>query len=185
MTDIELVEQIQNSGDSDAFQTLRERHAPLCTNKLKPFWGLLTSMGYSSDQILHERDLAIYRAIRTYSSGSAVGTWIANNVRFWCLNLLKKFDKNQHHEQLTDKTEYESKEKFLPDYDISEFADRTLDDLGPKVKLVFQERYILNKKIKEISRQTNIPIYQISKMNKTAREYLKMKIQETEIEETL
>ena len=181
MTDIELVQKIKETNDADAFQTLKERHLPLCTDRLKPYWSLLCSMGYSPDEILHERDLAISRAIRTYKTGSQVSTWIGNNVRYWMLNVLKKFNQTTH-EPLNDNTE--SNEKFLTDYDINDFVDKSLEDLGPKVKLVFQERYVLNKKVREISRETGIPKHKISKMSKLARNYLKKKIEETECLDT-
>lgn len=181
ISDLDLVKKIQKDGCNESFLELKNRHAALCTNKLKPFWGLLVSMGYSEPQILHERDLAISRAIRTYSSGSAVATWIGNNVRWWFLSILKGFQKKGKETVLNDNKEFESHEKHGTDYDITDFVDRTLEDLGPKIKLVFQERYVLNKKVKDISRQHNIPKHQISQMNKAARNYLKSKIQETEL----
>lgn len=183
MTDQQLVQQIQDTNSPEAFAELKNRHLSLCTDRMKPYWSLLCSMGYSSNEILHERDLAISRAIRTYSpkSGAAVNTWIGNNVRYWFLNMLKGFGKKNQETFLDDKKEFEAHEKFNISYDLTDFVNRTLEDLGPRVKLVFQKRYVLNQKVKDISRETGIPKHKIAKMNKDARNYLKTKIEETEL----
>jgi DNA-directed RNA polymerase specialized sigma24 family protein len=180
-TDEELVKRIQETGCSDSFLELRSRHLRLCTDRMKKYWGLLIKMGYSEDQILHERDLAISRAILNYNKkDSAVNTWIGNNVRYWFLNLLKKFNEKKLDVEMTTSLGLESKEKINQDYDIEDFIDKNLSHLDSNVKLVFTERFVNNQKLKYISEKYNISHAKITKFSKIGREHLKKIIKESE-----
>lgn len=180
-SDKELVKKIQEENCEKSFLELHSRHLPLCTNSLKKYWSLLVKMGYSNEEILHERDLAIFRAIRTYklSSGGQVNTWIGNNVRYWYLNILKKFGKYNPEVPIKEKDDFESKDVFNFDYDVNDFVKNELQDLDPKVKSVFQDRYIYNKKLKDISQKHGITIAKASELSKIGRQHLRKKILES------
>jgi len=151
---------------------------------LKPYWGLLVKMGYSESDILHERDLAIHRAAKRFDfkNGAKVNTWIGGNVRWWCLNILKRYQKEiVKHADITENSHLQSKERFNSDQDLSSFIDKTLSELkDPKIKLVFKDRFIYNKNLKEISSKHGISASKANKMSELGRKHIKKRIQESE-----
>ena len=184
LTDKDLVKLVQEKSCNESYLQLRERHLALCTNMLKPYWSLLVQMGYSEDEILHERDLAILRAIQRYdfSNGAQVNTWIGGNVRWWCLNILKKFGKETVHKiNITADLQIPCRTRFNNDQDISSFINKTLDELGDdNIKLVFKERFVYNNNLKDISRKTGFSTSKVNKMSEVGRKYLKKRIEESE-----
>lgn len=158
-TDIELVKNINTNSCSDSFLELKRRHGPLCTKMTAKYLQMLMSMGYSHEEIEQEKDVAMYRAIRTFKIGdkkSKVHTWIANNVRYHCLDLLKKFNKTNVTVSINDaETTETSYSDFNIDMDLNEFIS-SLSGCDSLIKKVFVERYVNNKKIKDIATENNV-----------------------------
>ncbi len=182
-TDIELVENINNDSCSDSFLELKKRHGPLCTKMAAKYIQMLMSMGYSHEEIEQEKDVAMYRAIRTFKSGdnkSKVNTWIANNVRYHCLDLLKKFNKTNITVSINDaETTETSYSDFNINMDLNEFIS-SLSNNDSLIKKVFVDRYINNKKIKDIATENNLSQAMIYQYCSRYQSIIKNKLQNEE-----
>lgn len=183
-TDNELAELIKE-GDNDAFVEMKRRHHALCTKMSAKFIPILTNIGYSTNDIEQEKDLAMHRACRTFKTGdnkSKVHTWIANNVRYRFLTICKTLnDHNRMEEYIPDKQTH-LVEEFNCDGDLSNFVSKTLDELSDKrIKKTFIDRTINYKNITDIAKELQVSPTAIRNWYSIGQKYIQSKLGETKV----
>lgn len=95
ITDEQLVEKIKKDADSDAIETLLERHGPLVIHTIGKYSKPLESHGLSTEDLVDEKHFLIYSAANSFNptKGVKVSTWIASSVRYYVLTLLRKVER--------------------------------------------------------------------------------------------
>jgi RNA polymerase sigma factor (sigma-70 family) len=83
------------SGDNDSMVEIIKRHSGICVNVYKKYINIPNLSGCISDDIVSSKDFVIYNSVKTYdpSQGSKFSTWLANQMRYYCLNTINKSSK--------------------------------------------------------------------------------------------
>lgn len=91
-TDLELVEGIKNKNCSECLQELFDRHSGICVDVCSKYSGALIKNSVILSDILEQKEYIIYRSAMSYdpTKGSKFSTWLANQMRYFCLNSMNK-----------------------------------------------------------------------------------------------
>ncbi len=89
-SDIELVYKIQEYKCEDSLKELIQRHTPLCIKIYEKYLRTMNRLGIDYDEIYGNKDYTIYKSALSYRTdkGSKFSTWLANQIRYQCLNLM-------------------------------------------------------------------------------------------------
>lgn len=166
-----LINNIKN-GCNDSLKELIDRHSPLCYSICQKFSFPLTQSGFSLTDVFEDRYLIVYKSAQSFNGTSKYSTWLANHMRYHCLNCINK---NNNHINMENEELNQFIDKEIPD---SANDDKISNIIGiinnindKKVKKVFELRYSDCKKTpwykigKEmgISRQTAINLHEKGK----------------------
>lgn len=90
--DIKLLNKIKRSNCEVSLKELIKRHSPLCFDVYKKYSAAMTSSGICLDYSFGDKDLLIYKSALSFKSHKKTkfSTWLANQVRYYCLNLINK-----------------------------------------------------------------------------------------------
>lgn len=166
LTDLELVNKCRCEYCSDCLKLLRKRHEGLLVQTINRYLKRLNEKGYSSSEILGDIDRVIWNSIEKFKpEKSAFPTFLANCMRFHCLNILNSF--KERSEKILDTTPEmmhnlhdttyceESNNKELRNYTFN-----ILNQLPDKrIKRIFKLRYFSGKKkmsFKKIGKRVGI-----------------------------
>ncbi len=148
LQDQQLIIRVQKKNCEDSLKELIERHSPLCYSVFKRYAPALNSLGISRDDIYYEKDYLIWKTALNFNpnKNSKFSTWLANCLRYKCLNML-----NHRHElavetesldKLVDSnTSDEPKNKYLFKY-FSNILEQITDK---RIKVIYQMRYFHDK----------------------------------------
>ena len=151
MLDEQLITKIKSEACDESLNELINKHTGLCYDIYKKYLPSQEISGNYSINIQNDKDYIIYKSALSFDSSKNIkfSTWLGNQVRYQCLNLLKK-KKNviscdqETIELVTNKNEdivweQESKErnKSLVEY-VSAVVKKMRD---PRIKQIFQMRY--------------------------------------------
>lgn len=91
-TDLELVEGIKNKNCSECLQELFDRHSGICVDVFSKYSGALIKNSVILRDVLEQKEYIIYKSAMSYdpSKGSKFSTWLANQMRYFCLNSMNK-----------------------------------------------------------------------------------------------
>ncbi len=91
-SDIDLIKKIKNNNCSDSLKILVERHNGICFSISKKY---LNSPALNIHDIEQNKHWIVYNSVMSFdeNKGSKFSTWLANQVRFYCLNTKNKSDK--------------------------------------------------------------------------------------------
>lgn len=89
-SDSELIDKIQKSNCETSLKILIERHTPLCIKVYEKYLRPMNSLGINYDEIYGDKDFFIYKSVLSFKEGkgSKFSTWLANQIRYQCLNLM-------------------------------------------------------------------------------------------------
>ena len=89
-SDSELIDKIQKSNCETSLKILIERHTPLCIKVYEKYLRPMNSLGINYDEIYGDKDYFIYKSVLSFKEGkgSKFSTWLANQIRYQCLNLM-------------------------------------------------------------------------------------------------
>jgi RNA polymerase sigma factor (sigma-70 family) len=87
--DIYLVKKIKEKSCNDSLKELIRRHSGICFSIGKKF---SSSSSFNIQELTDNKDWIIYSAALSFNDnkGSKFSTWLANQVKFYCLNLKNK-----------------------------------------------------------------------------------------------
>jgi RNA polymerase sigma factor (sigma-70 family) len=137
-TDEELCEKVVNQNCSESLTALYERHAKLFTSVSSKIIGFAHA---NHDEFVSNKFNILFETIKSFNPLMKVkfSTWLANQIRYFCLNLNKRTNKMV----LTEDSTLE----FLINSESSRFK-KSENELSFKVKDVLNG--IQNKKIKDV-----------------------------------
>ena len=145
-TDLELVNGIKEKNCSDCLQELFDRHSAICVDVCLKYASSLTVNCVIVSDILEQKEYLIYKSACSYdnSKGSKFSTWLANQMRYFCLNSMNKNRLHATEEEsmnsIVNKNSYQAQDSSVQDkvdfvkYIISQIKD-------PRVAKIFKIRY--------------------------------------------
>lgn len=153
-TDLELINGVKGRNCSDCLQELINRHSAICVDVCKKYSHVFSISGVFMNDVIQQKEYMIYKTAMSYdpTKKSKFSTWLANQMRYLCLNTMNKnrlipTEESQMNFIINSKanqgeTHQASEERidFLKNL-ISQFKD-------DRVKEIFQIRYF-NGKIKK------------------------------------
>jgi DNA-directed RNA polymerase specialized sigma subunit len=145
-TDTELIDLVVE-GNSEAFKELSDRHSGICMDTYKKYTNFPNFPQHVSDDMRSSKDFVIFNSAKSFdpSKGAKFSTWLANQVRFFCLNSLTRESKNIS-------SEIDVETTMLPEPKTS-FEERSrrqksfFDENSEKIKELLKN--LKNKNIKE------------------------------------
>ena len=167
-----LVERIRIANCEESLEELIKRHSPLCFKIIKRYAGTFYANNIDITEASTEKNLIIWNSAKSFSAGKNVkfSTWLANQVKYSCLNALNKKSKDRlisTEDEILDVLKEKASEET--DDNLFEFTNNILDQLKDKrVKQIFSMRYsayskkpswcVVAKKLK-VSTQTAINLH--------------------------
>jgi RNA polymerase sigma factor (sigma-70 family) len=151
--ELEIIKKAK-SGNEEAINHLIDSHSGICVNVYKKYLSPGIAPQYVQDDIVNSKNYIIYNSIKSYdpSHGSKFSTWLANQVRFYCLNCINKNKKHKFSEVENIENLSENEEPKWNPYDESLKKDRidqlkelvdSIDD--KKIKTLIQKKYFSEK----------------------------------------
>ena len=91
-TDLELINGVKEKNCSDCLQELFDRHSAICVDVYSKYAGGLIKNSVILNDILQQKEYVIYKSAMSYNpdKGSKFSTWLANQMRYFCLNSMNK-----------------------------------------------------------------------------------------------
>ena len=91
-TDLELINGVKDKNCSDCLQELFNRHSAICVDVYSKYSGGLIKNSVVLNDIVDQKEYIIYKSAMSYNSekGSKFSTWLANQMRYFCLNSMNK-----------------------------------------------------------------------------------------------
>lgn len=186
MEDGKLVENIKNNACSDSFNELKERHSGICYDTFAKYSKVMSDVGYEKSDINTDKDIVIFKAAKSFESNKGVkfGTWLCNQMRYFCLNYINK-NKKFRSLELTKEQQYPS---FLGSFQVEERASKAMSKIkqmeDPRVFKVFQMRYFNSKpsekKWKNIANSLGVSNQTALNIHKRGIDFLKKNLTEIE-----
>ena len=92
MIDEQLIQKIKTEGCDSSLNELINKHTGLCYDIYKKFLPSQELSGNYSINIENDKDYIIYKSALSFDETKNIkfSTWLGNQVRFQCLNLLRK-----------------------------------------------------------------------------------------------
>jgi len=145
VSDNYLVERIRIANCEPSLKELIKRHAPLCFKIIKRYSGSFYANNINIAEASNEKNLIIWNSAKSFSIEKKVkfSTWLANQVKYSCLNALNKKSKDRliaTEDKILDLlNETETKDE---NDTLFEFTDNILAQLRDRrVKQIFSMRY--------------------------------------------
>jgi len=87
--DLKLIKNIKNKSCNDSLKELISRHGGICFSMGKKF---SSNSNFNIYELIDNKDWIIYSSALSFNEekGSKFSTWLANQVKFYCLNLKNK-----------------------------------------------------------------------------------------------
>ena len=91
-TDLELINGTKNKNCSDCLQELFNRHSAICVDVCGKYSSSLIKNGVILSDVLQQKEYIIYKSAMSYdqNKGAKFSTWLANQMRYFCLNSMNK-----------------------------------------------------------------------------------------------
>ena len=147
VTDNYLVNQIKVNNCEDSLSQLMERHSALCFKIIKKYAPSFKLNNINIEEASSQKNFIIWNSAKSFSIEKNVkfSTWLANQVKYFCLNILNKKNKDRlvttGEEVLDILREGNSPETSVKE-NIFEFTDNILAQLKDKrIKKIFSLRY--------------------------------------------
>lgn len=151
MLDEQLITKIKSEACDESLNELINKHTGLCYDIYKKYLPSQEISGNYSINVQNDKDYIIYKSALSFDATKNIkfSTWLGNQVRYQCLNLLKK-KKNviscdqetielvsNRNEDVTWEQEAKERNKSLVEY-VSAVVIKMRD---PRIKQIFQMRY--------------------------------------------
>ncbi len=162
--DVTLVKRVKRRKCDKSLKELINRHSPLCYDIYKKYSSAMQSSGICLADIYGEKDYIVYKSAMSFNPDKKTkfSTWLGNQVRYYCLNLINS---NKHVcvgdqnldfyvDQKTERDREEVKSEV-------EYIFNLLDQLQDKrIKKIFKLRYFQGAKIKmpwvKVAKELNV-----------------------------
>ena len=92
LTDKELIINVKDRNCNDSLKTLIYRHSALCFDICKKYSSAISKNGLRVEDVTEEKEFIIYKSAISFNpeKKTKFSTWLGNQVRYHCLNLMNK-----------------------------------------------------------------------------------------------
>ena len=145
VSDSYLAERISISDCEDSLKELINRHSALCFKIIKKYSGSFYAYNIDINEASSDKNLIIWNSAKSFNIDKNVkfSTWLANQVKYSCLNALNKKSKDRlvaTEDEILDVLKEKTPEE--DDNNLFEFTDNILNQLRDKrIKQIFSMRY--------------------------------------------
>jgi RNA polymerase sigma factor (sigma-70 family) len=145
VSDNYLVERIRLTNCEKSLEELIKRHTALCFKIIKRYASTFYANNIDITEASTEKNLIIWNSAKSFSAEKNVkfSTWLANQVKYSCLNALNKKSKDRlisTEDEILDVLKEKSSEET--DDNLFEFTNNILNQLKDKrIKQIFSMRY--------------------------------------------
>ena len=145
VSDSYLAERISVSNCEDSLTELISRHSALCFKIIKKYSGSFYVYNIDVAEASSDKNLIIWNSAKSFSADKNVkfSTWLANQVKYSCLNALNKKSKDRlvaTEDEILDVLKEKTSEEKTDN--LFEFTDHILKQLKDKrIKQIFSMRY--------------------------------------------
>ena len=183
VSDNYLVERIRVADCENSLKELIERHSGLCFKIIKRYAGTFYANNIDITEASSDKNLIIWNSAKSFSVGKNVkfSTWLANQVKYSCLNALNKKSKDRliaTEDEILDLLKEKSPEES--EDNLFEFTDNILNQLKDKrIKQIFSMRYsVYSKKPSwcKVAEQLNVSTQTAINLHNRGIEVLRKKI---------
>jgi RNA polymerase sigma factor (sigma-70 family) len=186
ITDVELVEKVQEESCNNSLKELINRHSALCVDICKKYTPALYASGVPCTDVYEDKDYIVYKSALSFKPEKKVkfSTWLGNQVRYHCLNAINgkgyllNVENDDDLDFFIDQTQDRKDEenKLEVQYIFSILAQ--LRD--PRIKEVFNLRYFKTDKKKmpwsEIGRKMSVSTQTAINLHQRGLEILNKKM---------
>jgi RNA polymerase sigma factor (sigma-70 family) len=150
VSDNYLVERIRVINCEKSLEELIKRHSPLCFKIIKRYASTFYANNIDIIEASSDKNLIIWNSAKSFSIGKNVkfSTWLANQVKYSCLNALNKKTKDRlvaTEDEILDILKEKPTEE--PEGNLFEFTNNILKQLKDKrIKQIFSMRYSVHNK---------------------------------------
>mgnify|MGYP001285601497 FL=1 len=151
MLDEQLISKIKAEACDQSLNKLISKHTGLCYDIYKKYLPSQEISGSYSINIENDKDYIIYKSALSFDETKKIkfSTWLGNQVRYQCLNLLKKKKKviscdqegielaSNKNEDILFEQENKERNKSLVEY-VTSVVSKMKD---PRIKQIFEMRY--------------------------------------------
>jgi RNA polymerase sigma factor (sigma-70 family) len=182
-TDEELIKKIKISNDENCLKQLIERHSPLCNNIYTKYSSALACSGIYLDDVKNEKDYIVYKSAISFDPDkkSKFSTWLYNQVRYQCLNLLNSNSKyiSMEEKDIIYHMDKNAMKNEIKSAEVKEYIFDILDSLKDKrISKIYNLRYFHGKKYmpwKKIGQRLKISTQTAINLHDKAINLLKIK----------
>ena len=183
VSDNYLVERIRVTNCENSLEELIKRHSGLWFKIIKRYAGTFYANNIDITEASTDKNLIIWNSAKSFSVGKNVkfSTWLANQVKYSCLNALNKKSKDRliaTEDEILDLLKEKSPEES--EDNLFEFTDNILNQLKDKrIKQIFSMRYsVYSKKPSwcKVAEQLNVSTQTAINLHNRGIEVLRKKI---------
>lgn len=185
ITDLELIQKVQTQEDNDSLKELINRHSSLCYSMYQKYSSRMIESGVANVNSFEDKDYLIYATAKSYNpnKNSKYSSWLANNVRFYCLNTMKAQREIAHEDKDIDTILESRRDTNLDNYYLNiSYVNSLLEQFKDKrIKKIFQLRYFEHpsKNWQEIGAEMKLSHTTCVILHNKAKEILKKKLLST------
>lgn len=192
MTDNQLIKKIKK-GCSGSFNELISRHSNIFYKTCNKYTPALFRLGIPKEDIYENKNVMFYDCVISFEEKRNIkfSTWLCNNTRFFCLNLINSrkkiinFDNNDY-EKVIENIPCEQANKHHEDFTYAMFVLDSLKD--KRIKKIFQLRYLESErknKWNKVAKKLNISVQTAINLHSKGIELLNKKFLSKEHSDTI
>ena len=192
MTDNQLIKKIKN-GCSDSFNELISRHSNIFYKTCNKYVSALFRLGIQKEDLYDNKNVIFYDCVNSFNKRKNIkfSTWLCNNTRFYCLNLINSRKRIIHFEndgfqKIIENKPCEEKTKTEEDFTYAMFILDSLKD--KRIKKIFQLRYLDSErknKWSKVASKLNVSVQTAINLHSKGIELLNKKFSSFEHPDTL
>lgn len=184
LSDAELVKKVQKYEDNDSLKELIGRHSDLCYYIYNKYQPKMEQSGVLSSSEFSDKDYIVYQSAKSYNPNkkSKYSTWLANQVRFHCLNTIKhKVEfavEDKTLDVLRDNVNDDFARKNNSYLDLSHIHNTINQFKDKRIKKIFEMRYFGEKKCSwaKIGEELKLTVPMVIILHKRAVDMIKKKL---------
>lgn len=146
MTDNQLIRKTKG-GCSESFNELINRHSNIFYKTCNKYISVLSNAGIQKQDVYDNKNIIFFDCIRSFDHKRRIkfSTWLCNNTRFFCLNLINSRKKlfnfdNEDYKKISENTIHETNSENEENLAYAMFILDSLKD--KRIKKIFQLRYL-------------------------------------------
>jgi RNA polymerase sigma factor (sigma-70 family) len=196
LPDSDLIKNVKCDNCNDSMKELDNRHSGICYSMLKKYYQCMSFAGVDPAEIAKEKSFVMYKSALNFDSTKNVkfSTWLANQMRFHCLNSMNKSNnlismENDLIKNFIEKKQADTINNDLADKEKIEFIFNLLKQFKEsRAQEIFKLRYFSDKKNmswSKIGKILNISTQTVINIHNKCIIFLKNKLESTALQDII